>query len=49
MSEPFLHTLGKCDISPMKLYSLEEKKFQMGVSIYKIGGPGYIIKRGRGF
>ena len=40
MSEPFLHTLGKCDISPMKLYSLEKKFlfFQMGVSIYKIGG-----------
>ena len=40
MSEPFLHTLGKCDISPMKSYSLGKKNFffQMGVSIYKIGG-----------
>ena len=55
MSEPFLHTLGKCDISPMKLYSLEKifsfkwvyQYIKLVVVLLFI--PGYSIQRGRGF
>ena len=53
MSEPFLHTLGKCDILPMKSYSLGfffkwvHQYIKLAVELLFI--PGYSIKRGEGF
>ena len=56
MSEPLLHTLGKCDISPMKLYSLWKKIFffkwvyqYIKLVVVLLFIPGYSIKRGEGF